>query len=130
VPGRNIFFLTAAAALGYRREISNLVGGMCETDFSGYPDCRDDAIKALGRALDIGMGAQFLIHTPLMYIDKQATWELAESLGGPELVQMIVEETVTCYEGDRVHRHPWGYGCAACAACALRARGYERYVSR
>jgi 7-cyano-7-deazaguanine synthase len=130
VPGRNIFFLTAAAALGYRRDIRNLVGGMCETDYSGYPDCRDDAIRALGRALDLGMDENFVIHTPLMRIDKQATWELAEFLGGRALVDLIVEETVTCYEGDREHRHSWGYGCGKCAACALRARGYERYARR
>jgi 7-cyano-7-deazaguanine synthase len=130
VPGRNIFFLTAAAALGYRRNIRNLVGGMCETDYSGYPDCRDDAIRALGRALDLGMDESFVIHTPLMRIDKPATWELAESLGGRPFVDLILEETVTCYEGDREHRHAWGYGCGACAACALRARGYERYLER
>ncbi len=130
VPGRNIFFLTAAAALGYRYDIRHLVGGMCETDFSGYPDCRDHAIKALGRALDLGMNAQFSIHTPLMHLDKRATWELAESLGGRSLVDLIVEETVSCYEGDRTHRHMWGYGCGACAACMLRARGYERYTGR
>lgn len=130
VPGRNIFFLTAAAALGYRRRIFQIVGGMCETDYSGYPDCRDDAIKALGRALVLGMDAEFFIHTPLMRIDKNATWRLAETLGGRQLVELIVEETVTCYEGDREHRHAWGYGCGVCAACTLRARGYERYADK
>ncbi len=130
VPGRNILFLTAAAALAYRRGGRNIVGGMCETDFSGYPDCRDTAIKALGHALDLGMDTHFKLHMPLMRIDKAATWALAESLGGRALVDLIVEETVTCYEGDRMHRHSWGYGCGACPACDLRAKGYERYASR
>jgi 7-cyano-7-deazaguanine synthase len=128
VPGRNIFFLVAAAALAYRRGIRRLVGGMCETDYSGYPDCRDAAIKAIARALDLAMDTQFTIDTPLMHIDKLETWSLAESLGGKKLVEIIVEETVTCYEGDRSRRHAWGYGCGDCAACVLRARGYERYV--
>lgn len=130
VPGRNILFLTAAAAIGYRRNIFHLVGGMCETDYSGYPDCRNETIQALRRALDLGMNAQFVIHTPLMHIDKKATWELAEALGGERFVDLIVEETVTCYEGDRTHRHVWGYGCGACAACALRARGHASYAGR
>lgn len=130
VPGRNILFLTAAAALGYRRKIFQIVGGMCETDYSGYPDCRDDAIKALGRALALGMDTEFTIHTPLMHIDKNATWRLAKTLGGSQLVELIVEDTVTCYEGDREHRHVWGYGCGVCGACTLRARGYERFVDQ
>jgi len=130
VPGRNILFLTAAAALAYRRGSRQLVGGMCETDFSGYPDCRDETIKATGRALSLGMDAHFTIHTPLMKLDKAATWSMAESLGGKALVDLIVEETVTCYEGDREHRHDWGFGCAACPACDLRAKGHERFVSR
>jgi 7-cyano-7-deazaguanine synthase len=130
VPGRNLLFLTAAAALAYRRGSRNLVGGMCETDFSGYPDCRDATIKALGQALDLGIDTHFEIHTPLMWIDKAATWALAESLGGAALIDLIVEETVTCYEGDRTHRHVWGYGCGACPACDLRAKGFERYVAR
>jgi 7-cyano-7-deazaguanine synthase len=129
VPGRNILFLAAAAALAWRRGIGHLVGGMCETDYSGYPDCRDETVKATGRALDLGMDAHFAIHTPLMHIDKEATWALAQSLGGQALVDLIVEETVTCYEGDRAHRHAWGYGCGACAACELRARGYEQYIT-
>jgi 7-cyano-7-deazaguanine synthase len=129
VPGRNILFLAAAAALAYRRGVRNLVGGMCETDFSGYPDCREDSVKAIGRALDLGMDAQFTIHTPLMHIDKKATWSLAESLGNKPLVDLIIEETVTCYEGDRETRHDWGYGCGECPACRLRAAGYARYVS-
>lgn len=130
VPGRNIFFLTAAAALAYRRSIRHLVGGMCETDYSGYPDCRAEAISAIARALDLGMETKFTIHTPLMHIDKSATWALAESLGGREFVDLIIERTVTCYEGDRTTRHSWGNGCGECAACVLRARGYERYVAQ
>lgn len=128
VPGRNILFLTAASALAYRRDIANLVGGMCETDFSGYPDCREESITALGHAINLGMDAHFVIHTPLMHIDKKATWSLAESLGGKLLVDLIIENTVTCYEGNRETRHPWGYGCGACPACRLRASGYERYI--
>ncbi len=130
VPGRNILFLTAAAALAYRRGIRHLVGGMCETDFSGYPDCRDETIKATGRALDLGMDTHFHIHTPLMRLDKAATWALAEQLGGAALVGLTVEETVTCYEGDRTRRHDWGYGCGLCPACELRARGFARYAAR
>lgn len=129
VPGRNILFLAAAAALAYRRNIRNLVGGMCETDFSGYPDCRAEAIEAIGRALNLGMNVQYIIHTPLMHIDKGATWLLAESLGGKPFVDLIIEETVSCYEGDRGRRHRWGSGCGDCPACRLRAAGYERYVS-
>jgi 7-cyano-7-deazaguanine synthase len=127
VPGRNVLFLTAAAALGYRRGIADLVGGMCETDFSGYPDCREKTVVATGEALSLALDRRVTVHTPLMYIDKGATWALAEELGGPALVDVIVEETVTCYEGDRTHRHDWGYGCGACPACDLRAKGYARY---
>jgi 7-cyano-7-deazaguanine synthase len=130
VPGRNLMFFTAAAALAFRRGIRNLVGGMCETDFSGYPDCRDATIKALGQALDLGMDTHFELLTPLMWLDKAVTWTLAETLGGQPLVDLIVEETVTCYAGDRTHRHSWGYGCAACPACDLRARGYARYAAQ
>jgi len=129
VPGRNLLFLTVAAALAYRRGSRGLVGGMCETDFSGYPDCRDATIKAMGHALDLGMDTTFNLHTPLMWIDKAATWKLAEELGGQALIDLIIEETVTCYEGDRTHRHDWGYGCGHCPACDLRARGYARYVT-
>ena len=129
VPGRNILFLAAAGALAYRRDIRSLVGGMCETDFSGYPDCRAESIDAVGRALDLGMDAKFSIHTPLMHIDKHATWALAESLGGRLLVELIIEETVSCYEGNRERRHRWGYGCGDCPACRLRAAGYERYAT-
>jgi 7-cyano-7-deazaguanine synthase len=126
VPGRNVMFLTAAAALGYRRGISDLVGGMCETDFSGYPDCRNETVQAVARALSLGLARQMTIHTPLMWIDKAATWRLAEELGGSALVSLIVEETVTCYEGDP-SPHDWGHGCGKCPACELRAAGFEKY---
>ena len=129
VPSRNLFFLIAAAALGYRRGIADLVGGMCETDYSGYPDCRDETIKATARALSLGLDRETHVHTPLMFIDKAATWRLAEELGGRALVDLIVEETVTCYRGDREHRHAWGYGCAGCPACELRAQGYEKFAA-
>ena len=127
VPGRNVMFLTAAAALGYRRDCRDLVGGMCETDFSGYPDCRDETIRSVERSLSLAMDRPLKIHTPLMWIDKAATWALAKSLGGQALIDLIVEETVTCYEGDRTHRHGWGYGCGTCPACDLRAKGYAKY---
>jgi len=127
VPGRNLMFLTAAAALGYRRGIADLVGGMCETDFSGYPDCRNDTMEAMGRALSLGLARAVRIHTPLMFIDKAATWKLAQDLGGDALVELIVEESVTCYEGDRTRRHDWGYGCGVCPACELRAKGFKAY---
>jgi 7-cyano-7-deazaguanine synthase len=127
VPGRNVMFLTAAAALGYRRGITDLVGGMCETDFSGYPDCRDETVQATARALSLGLARAVTVHTPLMWIDKAATWSLAAELGGPALMDLIVEETVTCYEGDHTHRHAWGFGCGQCPACELRAAGYAKY---
>jgi 7-cyano-7-deazaguanine synthase len=130
VPGRNLVFLTFAAAVAYRRGLTHIVGGMCETDFSGYPDCRDATIKAMGHALDLGMDTKFHVHTPLMWIDKAATWALGEELGGKALIDLIIEETVTCYEGDRTHRHAWGYGCGECPACDLRAKGFERYAAR
>ena len=127
VPGRNLLFLTLAAALAYRRGLEVLVTGVCETDFSGYPDCRDDTMKAMQLALSLGMDKRFLIETPLMWIDKADTWRLADSLGGQKLVDLIVEHTHTCYLGDREHRHAWGYGCGACPACELRARGYAGF---
>ncbi len=127
VPGRNVVFLTLAAALGYRRGIADLVGGMCETDFSGYPDCRDETVQATAKALSLALAREVRVHTPLMWIDKAATWKMAEELGGESLVSLIVEETVTCYEGDRSNRHDWGYGCGKCPACALRATGYTHY---
>jgi 7-cyano-7-deazaguanine synthase len=129
VPGRNILFLTVAAALAYRRGIADLVGGMCETDYSGYPDCRESTIRATEQALNLGMEAAFHIHTPLMRATKAQTWKMAEELGGAALVDLIVEETVTCYEGDRAHRHDWGYGCGRCPACDLRAKGFAQYRS-
>jgi 7-cyano-7-deazaguanine synthase len=129
VPGRNVLFLTAAAALGYRRGIADLVGGMCETDFSGYPDCREKTIAATAEALTLALARRVTVHTPLMWIDKAATWKLAEDLGGKSFVDLIRDETVTCYEGDRSHRHDWGYGCGICPACDLRAKGYAKYVN-
>ena len=130
VPGRNLLFLTYAAALAYRRGLRLIVGGMCETDFSGYPDCRDDTIKAMQLALNLGMARRFVLETPLMWLDKAATWQLAQELGGDALVRLIVERTHTCYLGDRTHRHEWGYGCATCPACELRAAGWRRWRTK
>lgn len=129
VPGRNLVFLTFAAIAAYQGGARHLVGGMCETDFSGYPDCRDDTVKAMQIALNLGMERRFVIHTPLMWLDKAASWRLAQSLGGPELVEAIRVETHTCYQGDRSRLHPWGYGCGTCPACLLRARGWADFVS-
>ncbi|MBO0664180.1 7-cyano-7-deazaguanine synthase QueC [Jiella sp. MQZ9-1] len=129
VPGRNLLFLGFAGALAYRRGLKHLVTGVCETDFSGYPDCRDDTIKAMQLALNLGMESRFVIDTPLMWIDKAATWQLADTLGGSALVDLIREATHTCYAGDRTHRHSWGYGCGSCPACELRATGWDRYVA-
>jgi 7-cyano-7-deazaguanine synthase len=130
VPGRNLLFLTLAAALAYRRDLSVLVTGVCETDFSGYPDCRDDTMKAMQLALSLGMDRRILIETPLMWIDKADTWAMAHTLGGDELVQLIVEHSHTCYMGDRSLRHDWGYGCGACPACELRMAGWQRWRER
>ena len=127
VPGRNLLFITAAAALGYRRGVRHLVGGMCETDYSGYPDCRDATIKALETTLELGFAQPFVIHTPLMFIDKAATFALGHEIGGPDFVDLLVEETHTCYLGDRSQRHDWGYGCGSCPACRLRADGFARW---
>jgi 7-cyano-7-deazaguanine synthase len=127
VPGRNLLFLTYAAALAYRRGIRTLIGGMCETDFSGYPDCRNDTLQSLARSISLGMDAEFTIETPLMWIDKSATWAMAEKLGGAAFVDLIVELTHTCYTPDRTTRHPWGYGCGICPACVLRAKGWEKW---
>jgi len=132
VPGRNLLFLTLAAALAYRRGLDVIMTGVCETDFSGYPDCRDDTIKAMQVALSLGMDKRLRINTPLMWIDKAQTWQMAFDLGqgsgqpqgGQRLVDVIVEHSHTCYQGDRSHRHDWGYGCGECPACALRARGF------
>ena len=127
VPGRNIIFLAFAAALAYRRGLRHIVGGMCETDYSGYPDCRDDTIKALQVALNLGMERRFVLHTPLMWIDKAASWRLAEELGADALVELIREATHSCYLGERGKRHDWGHGCGDCPACHLRAEGWRRY---
>jgi 7-cyano-7-deazaguanine synthase len=129
VPGRNLVFLTLASALAYRRGLNVLVGGMCETDFSGYPDCRDDTIKAMQVAISLGMGQRFTFETPLMWIDKAQTWELARSIGGQALVDLIVNDTHTCYHGVRDELHPWGYGCGHCPACELRKRGFEAWIA-
>ena len=130
VPARNLLFLTYAAALAYRRGIDTLVGGMCETDFSGYPECRNDTVQALAKALSLGLDRPMTIETPLMFLDKAGTWELASSLGGEKLVDLIIEDTHTCYLGDRSHRHPWGFGCGQCPACELRARGWTAWQAR
>ena len=137
VPGRNLLFMTLAAALAYRRGLEVIVTGVCETDYSGYPDCRDDTMKALQVALSLGMDRRLLIETPLMWLDKAQTWALAEQLGdaagvpagGQALVDLIVEHSHTCYLGDREHRHDWGWGCGSCPACELRARGWQRWRS-
>jgi len=127
VPGRNLVFLTVAAAIAYRRGIGSLVGGMCETDYSGYPDCRRETIDAQQRAISLGLGAPMSIETPLMYLTKAQTWALAHQLGGADLVQLILEHSHTCYEGDRSRRHVWGYGCGECPACELRAKGWAEW---
>lgn len=127
VPGRNLLFFTFAATVAWRRDIRNLVGGMCETDFSGYPDCRDDTIKALQVALNLGMDRRFELHTPLMWLDKAETWQLARSLGGEALVEIVREHTHTCYMSERGPRHDWGHGCGECPSCALRKRGFRKW---
>lgn len=127
VPGRNLLFMTFAAALAYRRSLTVMVGGMCETDYSGYPDCRDDTLKSLQVTLSLGLDQRMVVETPLMWLDKAATWRMAEKLGGNELVALILEESHTCYLGDRSQRHAWGYGCGKCPSCELRRVGYENY---
>jgi 7-cyano-7-deazaguanine synthase len=127
VPGRNLLFFSFAGAVAYRRGLNHMVAGMCETDFSGYPDCRDDTIKAMQLALTLGMDHRFVIHTPLMWIDKAGTFALAEEIGGKALVDLLLAETHTCYRGDRQRRHAWGLGCGECPACRLRAAGYEKW---
>jgi 7-cyano-7-deazaguanine synthase len=127
VPGRNLLFLTCAAAIAFRRGLRHIVAGMCETDYSGYPDCRDDTIKAMQLALNLGMNRRFILETPLMWRDKAATWELARSIGGDSLVEMIRVETHSCYLGDRTRLHDYGYGCGTCPACELRANGWRRW---
>ena len=130
VPGRNLLFFTFAAAVAWRRDIRHLVGGMCETDFSGYPDCRDNTIKALQVALNLGMDRSFVLHTPLMWLDKAETWALADALGGAALVETILDQTHTCYQNSRGRREPWGHGCGECPACVLRKRGFEAWKNR
>lgn len=130
VPGRNLVFFTVAAAQAYRRSIDVLVGGMCETDFSGYPDCRRDTLDAMQQALALGLDRPVTIETPLMHLTKGDTWRLAHDLGGAALVDAIVEHSHTCYQGDRAHRHAWGYGCGACPACDLRAKGWQAWTAR
>jgi 7-cyano-7-deazaguanine synthase len=127
VPGRNLLFFTYAAALAYRRGLDTLVGGMCETDYSGYPDCRNDTLQTLARALSLGLDKPFVVDTPLMYVDKAGTWALAEQLGGGALVDILIEHTHSCYLGNRETRHAWGYGCGTCPACDLRANGWTRW---
>jgi 7-cyano-7-deazaguanine synthase len=129
VPGRNLLFFTLAAAVAYRRKLRHLVGGMCETDYSGYPDCRDDTLKSLQVTLNLGMGSNCVIDTPLMWIDKAATWQLAVDLGGDQLVDLIKTSTHTCYLGDRDHEHDWGFGCGECPACDLRQTGYRKFTA-
>ena len=130
VPGRNLLFFTYAAALAHRRECKHIVGGMCETDYSGYPDCRDDTLKSLQATLNLGMETRFVIHTPLMWIDKSATWEMAKELGGHEIINLITEHTHTCYLGDRTIKHDWSYGCGTCPACELRSNGYAKWLRK
>ena len=127
VPGRNLLFFTYAAALGWRRGITTLVGGMCETDYSGYPDCRQATLTRLAEAISLGMDRPFTIETPLMHVDKAGTWAMADELGGAALVDLIIEHSHTCYLGDREHRHEWGYGCGTCPACELRANGWKQW---
>jgi 7-cyano-7-deazaguanine synthase len=130
VPGRNLVFFAFAGALAYRRSAKHLVAGMCETDYSGYPDCRDDTIKAMQLTLNLGMDQRFVIHTPLMWIDKAATFALAHAIGGDAFLELLVEDTHTCYLGDRSQRHDWGYGCGSCPACRLRADGFAQWKSQ
>ena len=130
VPARNLLFFNLAAAIGYRRAIFDLIGGMCETDYSGYPDCRRDTLDATAQSLSLGMDTEFKIITPLMYVDKAQTWAMAKDLGGDILLQIMKEHTHTCYNGDRTNRHEWGYGCGSCPACELRASGYEKWLSK
>lgn len=130
VPGRNLLFFTLAAALASRRHLRHLVGGMCETDYSGYPDCRDDTLKSLQVTLNLGMGSNHVLQTPLMWIDKAQTWAMAQALGGSALVELIRQDTHTCYLGERDQLHDWGYGCGTCPACDLRLRGWETFAAR
>jgi 7-cyano-7-deazaguanine synthase len=128
VPGRNVLFFAFAATVAYRRGLNVLVGGMCETDFSGYPDCRDNTLKSLQVTLSLGLDVPMVIDTPLMWLDKAQTWALTEKLGGDALVDLMVEHTHSCYLGDRAQRHAWGYGCGMCPSCDLRRKGYESWL--
>ena len=128
VPGRNLLFFTFASAIAYRRDLSVLVGGMCETDYSGYPDCRDNTLKSLQVSLSLGLDVPIVIETPLMWLDKAATWRMAHELGGHKLVQLIIDESHTCYEGNRDNKHDWGFGCGDCPACKLRSVGYRGFM--
>ena len=129
VPGRNLIFFCFAGALAYRRGARHIVAGMCETDYSGYPDCRDDTVKAMQVALTLGLDKRVTIHTPLMWIDKADTFALAEEIGGKPLLDLVIEDSHSCYLGDRTHRHDWGYGCGGCPACRLRAQGFAKFMS-
>jgi 7-cyano-7-deazaguanine synthase len=130
VPGRNLIFFCFAGAVAYRRGARHLVAGMCETDYSGYPDCRDDTVKAMQVALTLGLDRRLTLHTPLMWIDKASTFALAEQLGGQPFLDLVIEDSHSCYLGDRSHRHAWGYGCGECPACQLRAQGFAKFISR
>jgi 7-cyano-7-deazaguanine synthase len=130
VPGRNLIFFTFAGGLAWRRGARHIIGGMCETDYSGYPDCRDNTIKAMQVALSLGLDRPLVLHTPLMWIDKADTFALAEEIGGAALLDLIIEDSHSCYLGDRTHRHAWGYGCGECPACHLRAQGFETFMAR
>lgn len=127
VPGRNLVFLTVAGAQAYRRGVDVLVGGMCETDYSGYPDCRQETLDAQLRALALGLARPMRLETPLMHLTKAQTWSLADALGGAALTNAIIEHSHTCYQGDRTHRHDWGYGCGVCPACELREKGFKTW---
>jgi 7-cyano-7-deazaguanine synthase len=129
VPGRNLIFLAYAGALAYRRGASHLVAGMCETDYSGYPDCRNESVQTMARALALGMDKELLIETPLMRIDKAQTFAMAQKIGGDAFIRLVVDDTHSCYLGDRSHRHDWGYGCGKCPACQLRAQGWEKWIA-
>lgn len=128
VPGRNLLFLTFAATVAYRRNLKIIVAGMCETDYSGYPDCRDDTIKALQVAISLGLDSRIVLETPLMWIDKSATWKLAEQLGGDSLLSLVRDDTHTCYLGDRTKKFEWGFGCNSCPSCDLRRIGYDNFM--
>ncbi len=130
VPGRNLIFFCFAGAIAYRSGARHIVAGMCETDYSGYPDCRDDTVKAMQLALTLGLEKQLTLHTPLMWIDKAGTFALAEELGGKPFLDLVIEDSHSCYRGDRSHRHEWGYGCGTCPACQLRAKGFAAFVAR